>query len=341
MYGVGMATMDDVARRAGVSGATVSHVLNGTRRVSDETRQRVEQAIVDTGYRQNTLARALAAGRTNTIGMSAPLVTNPFIAELVNAIEVATSTAGYTLMIGDSQDDSDRETRAVTTFLERRVDGVLIAPGTRSIETTLPLIAQSGTPLVLFDRYVDGAECDQVYAESLDSARGLADHMLDHGYRDIVVLAGTPGIRSTDQRLAGVREAFERRGTPLADDRILIANANPDDAEAALTAVLATGTRPEAVITLNNGMTIGAMRALREAGLGIPGDVALGAFDDFEWADLFSPRLTAVAQDVKTMGRTAVRMLMDRIAGATTGPEVVSIPTTLHVRDSCGCHTAP
>jgi LacI family transcriptional regulator len=333
-----MPTMDDVARHAGVSGATVSHVLNSTRPVSESTRLRVEQAIEATGYRHNSLARALAAGRTSTIGMCVPILTNPYIADLVNSIETAAGAAGYTLMIGDSRDEPDSEARAVNTFLERRVDGVIMAPGVASRSTTIPLILASGTPLVLIDRKVDDVPVDQIFTENIESARRATAHLLSHGYRDVAVLRGRPGIRSTDERYEGFCMALTAAGIDLDPRNSVIGNANAEDSTAALERLISGGHRPEAIVTLNNAMTIGAMRAFKNLGVRVPADIALVSFDDFEWADLFSPRLTAVAQNVGGMGKDAVELLMSRIAHPDRAPRILSMPTTLVVRDSCGPH---
>ncbi|MCS5720623.1 LacI family transcriptional regulator [Herbiconiux sp. CPCC 203407] len=327
--------MDDVARRAGVSGATVSHVLNETRRVSDSTRKKVEAAIRETGYRHNTLARALAAGRTHTIGMCVPILTNPYIANLVNAMETAASEAGYTLMIGDSRDDAEIEVRTVNTFLERRVDGIIVAPGVDSQRLTMPLLEASGIPLVLIDRHVREVDADQVFAEGIDSTKRLTSHMLEHGHREIAVLAGTPGIRSTDERLEGFRAAFAARGLEVDPELVVVGNSNAESSERALLELLGRR-RPEAVVALNNAMTIGAMRAFRGLGLRVPQDIALASFDDFEWADLFEPRITALAQDVAGMGRQALELLVARIADPERPTRLVSLAPALHVRDSCG-----
>lgn len=124
--------MDDVARLAGVSTSTVSHVLNGTRKVNAETRLRVEEAIEQTGYRRNVVARALAAGRTNTVGLSISALTNPYFGSLVHAVERALSDAGYVLIVGDSHDEAESEKRVVDSLLGRKVDGMIVAPAAGS-----------------------------------------------------------------------------------------------------------------------------------------------------------------------------------------------------------------
>jgi LacI family transcriptional regulator len=314
----------------------VSHVLNRTRYVSDQTRSRVEAAIRETGYRHNSLASALAAGRTRTIGICVPILGNPYVADLLTAVESAAGAEGYTLMIAESADGPEAEGHAVDMFLQRRVDGMIMTPGVESPDTTIPVVLAAGTPLILIDSRVDDADCDQVCAENFESTRRLTAHLLDHGYRELVVVKGTPGVGSTDERFAGFAAALRDRGMSPDRARSVTGYGDADTTTIALRWLFDSGPRPEAVVTLNSAMTIGAMRALRLLGLRVPEDVALVSFDDFEWADLFHPRLTAIAQDVRAIGRRAVDLLFSRIADPELPARDVSIPTTLNIRDSCG-----
>ena len=331
-----MATMADVARVAGVAGSTVSHVLNGTRNVSEATRGRVLEAMDTTGYRYNSLARSLAVSKTRTIGLSISVLTNPYFGSLVNAIEKRARAEGYTLVLGDSHDDAENELRVVNSLLDRRVDGLIVAPSAGAQEATLPVIAKAGTPVVLIDRFLD-AECDQVEPENVGPARRITEHLLEKGHTRVGAISGLPGLQTSTERLQGFREAFAARG--LRYDEALVASGE-SQAEAARTAVLGLFRRsdpPTGLVVLNNAMTIGTMQALRELELRVPDDVALVCYDDFEWADLFEPRLTAIAQDVVTMGATAVEMLLRRLAGDAGPARKLRIPTTFNHRNSCGC----
>ncbi|MBU8807403.1 LacI family transcriptional regulator [Mycolicibacterium goodii] len=331
-----MTTMDDVARLAGVSTSTVSHVLNGTRKVNDETRLRVEEAIEKTGYRRNVVARALAAGRTNTIGLSISALTNPYFGSLVHAVERALSDAGYVLIVGDSHDEAESEKRVVDSLLGRKVDGMIVAPAAGSAQASLPEIARARTPLVLIDRGAD-IESDQVGPENIESARALTEHLLDIGHRRIAVVRGLAGISSTTERFNGYRSALAHRGIALDPDLIVDGESNTDAAERGVHALMSGTNRPTALVSMNNAMTIGTLKAIRRLGLTIPADVAFVCYDDFEWSDLFEPKLTAAAQDVETIGATAVELLLRRIQGDESAPQHIRVPTTLHHRNSCGC----
>lgn len=328
--------MGDVARIAGVSASTVSHVLNGTRKVDAATRSRVEAAIRDTGYRRNVVARSLAAGRTHTVGLSISALTNPYFGSLVHAVERALSEAGYVLIVGDSHDDATSEKRVTDSLLDRKVDGMIVAPAAGSERTTLPGIACTGTPLVLIDRGVD-VDCDQVGAENTSSVRSLTEHLLDLGHRRIAVVRGLAGISSTTERFDGYATALTDRGLTVDSALILDGESNTDVAEHEVHSLMAGADPPTALVCLNNAMTIGTLKALNRLGLSIPGDVAFVCYDDFEWSDLFEPRLTAAAQDVETIGATAVELLLRRIGGHAAAPQRIHVPTTFHHRNSCGC----
>lgn len=330
-----MATMADVARLAGVTASTVSHVLNGTRYVSDTTRQRVEESIAATGYRHNTLARSLATRKTNTIGLAISVLTNPYFSSLVNAMEKITTDAGYTLILADTHDDSDNEFRVVGSLLDRRVDGLILAPSVGAANRSIPMIEASNTPMVVIDRFVE-ANCDQVAPTNSEPVELLTRHLLELGHQRIAALTGLDGLASSIERQAGFESAMTKHD--LLDPELLVCgHSSVDGAYEQTKALFRRENRPTALVTLNNAMTIGAMKALRELGLKVPSDVALVCYDDFEWADLFEPRLTAMAQNVVDMGRNAVTMLLERIDGSNTGPRHVRIPTTYQHRDSCGC----
>ncbi|WGW11335.1 LacI family DNA-binding transcriptional regulator [Saxibacter everestensis] len=335
-----MATMADVARLAEVSGSTVSHVLNGTRKVDPETRQRVLEAIENTGYRHNTLARALATSRTHTIGLSISVLTNPYFAGLVNAIESRASTAGYTLVLGDSHDDPEIEERVVSSLLDRRVDGIIVAPSALAEDHCIPHIVRSGTPLVLIDRHAE-VDCDQIAPENSAPVERLTEHLLDLGHTRIAAITGLDGLQSSIEREQGFRSAFASRGISLPSELVASGGSKAGAAHDALLKLFGNDPQPTAVAVLNNSMTIGAMRALRELGLRVPDDVALVCYDDFEWADLFEPRLTAIAQNVEEMGARAVDLLIDRMKGGDGPTQRLRTDPVYQHRSSCGCHAQP
>ncbi|WP_256986323.1 LacI family DNA-binding transcriptional regulator [Rhodococcus sp. 06-469-3-2] len=328
--------MDDVARLAGVSVSTVSHVLNGTRNVNAATRERVDAAIAEIGYRRNVVARSLAAGRTHTVGLSIAALTNPYFGSLVHAVEQRLSEAGYVLILGDSHDEPRSERRVTDSLLDRQVDGMILAPAAGSEFSTIPEIVRSGTPLVLIDRMLD-VSCDQVGPENDASAHELTTHLLDAGHRRIAIVRGIEGISSTTERFDGYARALADRGIELDPRLILDGRSNVEVAESLVRELMSGPDRPSALVSMNNSMTIGSLKAVRGLGLSIPADLAFVCYDDFEWSDLFEPRLTAAAQDVQTIGRTAADLVLRRIEGHEDAPRSIRVPTTFTHRNSCGC----
>ena len=334
-----MVTMADVARLAGVNASTVSHVLNGTRTVSSPTRDAVLAAIASTGYRQNTVARALATSSTTTVGLAVSALLNPYFAPLVHAMEERLAAAGYTFVLGDTHDDDAREADVIEDLLDRRVDGLVLAPSARATARTIPRILDQGVPLVLIDRYAD-ADCDQVAPDNAGPVTQLATHLAELGHTRVATVTGLDGLHSTIERREAARRAVLDLG--LDDDPGLVVDGASDVAttRAGVRELFTRSSpdrRPTAALVLNNAMTIGTMQGLRDAGLRVPRDVALVCFDDFEWADAFEPRLTAIRQDVDQMGARAIELLLRRIAAPGAPPQRLRVPTTFQHRNSCGC----
>ncbi|MEW2261496.1 LacI family DNA-binding transcriptional regulator [Streptomyces sp. NPDC047853] len=337
-----MATMTDVARSAGVSVATVSHVLNDTRPVRPHTRQAVLDAIEELGYTPNTLARSLVTSRTRSIGLAVSAISNPYFTEILQGVEAAALEHGYSLLIADPHDDPAHERKVAQLLHERRVDGMIVAPSADPRDL-LSYLGRHRVPGVFLDRIVGipegtgAALFDQVCAESAEPTTRLVTHLAGLGHRRIGLVAGRPGLSTTRERITGYRHGLAAAGLPY-DERLLVhGDSEAAGGERAAAALLSLAVPPTALVTANNAMTIGALRALRERGLAVPGDLALCCFDDFAWADLFSPRLTAVAQPSREIGARAVRLLLERLAAPERPARTVRLPCAFVHRTSCGC----
>ncbi len=337
-----MPTMADVARSAGVSVATVSHVLNGTRPVLPHTRQAVLDAVEELGYTTNTLARSLVTSRTRSIGLAVSAISNPYFTEILQGVEAAALEAGYSLLIADPHDDPEHERKVVQLLHERRVDGMIVAPSADP-RGLLAYLGRHAVPAVFLDRLVDapgadgGPRFDQVCSDNAAPTSGLVTHLAGLGHRRIGLVAGLPGLSTTSERIMGYRSGLAFAGLPY-DERLLVhGDSESAGGEAATAALLSLAVPPTALVTGNNAMTIGALRALRDRGLSVPGDLALCSFDDFAWADLFSPRLTAIAQPSKDIGARAVQVLLERLAEPDRPARTVRLPCAFVHRTSCGC----
>ena len=332
-------TMADVARAAGVSSSTVSHVVNGTRFVDPETRDRVEELIKTLGYRHNHWARAMArGGRTQSIGVAISARSNPYFGAVMSAIDAEVTRLGSSLLMGETGEDEEREFRLVTSLLQRQVDGIILAPGPGADFRTLPLLESSGMPVVLLDRMQPGLRLDQIGTDNLEPMARLVDHLaVDHGHRRIGLISGLLGLSTTDERCDGYRLGLRRNGCD--DDPALISSggSSREGGELAAATVLDLPDPPTALIAGNNAMTVGALRLLNRRGVTVPTEIALASFDDFEWAELLPSPLTSIAQDWTAIGHHAVGLLAKRLDEPNREVVVERIATSLVLRNSCGC----
>jgi LacI family transcriptional regulator len=330
--------MVDVAAHAGVATSTVSHVVNGTRPVSAELRARVLEAIEQTGYSPNKVARSLVTSDTHLIGIVMSALTNRFLVPVVAAIDRAGRRHGYSSVLADSRDRVDDEAEAVSMLLSRRVDGIVLAPAAGDRRRVLDRLLSEQVPTVLIDRFADD-RFDQVGVENVEATASLVQDLAALGHTRISLISGLSGLSTSIERVAGYRLGLER--AQLTFDRELIAcgKSEADRAQHAVSTLLDKARPPTAIVSGNNYMTIGVLRELRARRLRVPDDIAVVAYDDLEFADVFEPRLTAIAQPVPLIATKAVNLLIRRMADKdrTGQPQRIQLPGTFVHRESCGC----
>ena len=324
--------MADIARVSGVSITTVSHVMNRTRPVRPETESAVLAAAGQLGY-QGAAAGGTAPGRV--LGVASSAFSNPSFSELLHGIEQVATRNGYSLLLSDTHDDAGTELRAMTELIEHRVQAVLLAasadPG-----AALAYARGQDLPVVLLDRMID-AEVDQVGSDNVESVGRLVDHLAELGHTRVAMISGLPGLSTTEERIEGFRRAALRHGIEVTDATVVTGQGDDERSQEAMTRLMTGDRPPTAVVAGNNRATIGAMRAARRLGLEVPRDVALVGYDDFDWADLFHPRLTVVAQPTAQIGETAVDLVISRILDPERAPRRLTLATTFVHRESCGC----
>ena len=333
--GVAKSTIVDVARQAGVSVSTVSHVVNETRRVAPETKRLVEAAIASVGYQTNTLARSLKTATTKTVGLAISATANPYFNDIICAIVSECARLGLMVFLADTQDEPETELNVVTALHQRRVDGIILAPSPDPKRRAQTYIESVGIPCVLVDR-APNERFDQVGLNNRGAMRLLVAHLASFGHRRIGFIAGHPGFTTTLERINGYMLALASRGLEIDDTLLVAGNATTAAATASAQALLTLARPPTALIAGNNMATIGAMRAIRALNLKVPRDISLVGIDDFEWADCFEPRLTLVAQPCEEIGRQAAALLSERIAVSDGPRRTIRLDGTLIERDSCG-----
>ncbi|MER6923684.1 LacI family DNA-binding transcriptional regulator [Streptomyces spiralis] len=327
-------TIHDVARAAGVSPATVSRVFNGGR-VTPERAQSVQQAAAELGFAPNRLARSLRKQRSSVIALIIPDIENPFFTSLARGVEDAAQRTSLSVVLCNSDEDTDKERRYLEVALGEQMAGVIVAAASQDDTDLGPLIAR-GVPVVAVDRRPHDAEVDAVRADDQHGGEVATRHLLQAGYRRIACITGPEGASTSEERLAGYRAALHAaRSEGIAADDAYVRHADfrVEGGRAAMRELLALPEPPDAVFVTNNLMTIGALDALAEAGRTPPG-VGVLSFGDVPWASLVRPSLTAVELPSYELGRAAADLLLQRMEGSAAPLQTVVLRTRLQIRES-------
>lgn len=327
-----MATIYDVAQRAGVSAATVSRVLNGQRNVDAPMAARVREAAAELDYRTNAVARNLRRASTTLWAAIVSDVENPFFTSLVRGIEDVAQAAGYSVVLCNSDEDPDKEAAYVAAVLAEQMAGVLISPSGRM--DTLQTLQACRTPTVLIDRSIQGLTVDAVLVDNEHGAAEATRHLLNGGYRRIACVTGPRRISTAVDRLAGYRRALREAGLPISRDLIRNADFREVGGYQAMTSLLEGDARPDAVFAANNLMAVGVLKSLAAHGKRVPQDIAVVGFDEIPWADLVRPSITTVAQPTYELGQAGATLLLDRIKAPHRPPSLVTLQTQLRIRGS-------
>lgn len=328
-----MATIKDVAQRAGVSVTTVSHVLNATRFVSEDARERVEAAVRELAYVPSAVARSLKHNATRTLGMLIPNNSNPYFAEIIRGVEDCCFQAGYNLILCNSDDQPEKQASYVRVLAEKRIDGlVLVSSGVApSLAAQLQTLA---LPVVLVDREVPGLDCDLVEVDHTAGGEIATRHLLELGHPQVVCISGPAGLTPSSQRRAGWKRALAAAGIARREGDLVRGDFTSRSGYLAMQNLLARKNRPSAVFVCNDVMAIGALCAIHEAGLRAPEDISVVGFDDIELAAYTFPPLTTVAQPKQAIGTGTARLLLERVAGETGAPRRLILQPELRVRKS-------
>jgi len=328
-------TIKDIAKKADVSVATVSYVINNTRPVSPELTARILHAIEELGYSPNAVARSLRQKRTKMIGLIVPDSTNPFFAEIAKGVEDAGYEAGYSVILCNSNAEFERELVYLNLLQSKRVEGIIFIATTTHVEQICPIV-KSSIPVVIFYRDIRGLDVDTFRINNFEAGYRGTRYLIELGHQEIACIQPLSPETPSGERVAGYQRAMEESGLtwretlmPRGDNRLSGGKRAAED-------LLRSGLPFTAIFSSNDTMAIGAMRTLREAGLRIPEDISILGVDDIILASYSDPPLTTVAQPKYEAGTQAVRFLIDRIEGNyQQGPRNVILNTELIIRKSC------
>jgi LacI family transcriptional regulator len=327
-------TMGDVAARAGVSKTTVSHVINDTRHVEEDTKQRVLQAVDDLGYRPSAAARSLTTNRTEVIGVIVSDSSNYFFAEVLRGIEDVLRLKNYALLVCNTAEILEREEHYLDILIRQRVDGIIAAATSRKWETLNELEALH-IPIVFVDRLFEGLNAPYVGVANKKGASLGASYLIECGHSGIGILAGFGRLSTMRERLEGFKEALQKHDIPLPEEWVVPSPLTIQGGRDAMKQLFNLPHRPTAVFINNNLLALGALLALKDLGLRCPQDVALVGFDDHPWAAVSDPPLTVVRQPAEQIGRTAAEILLTLLKGEQADETNVWLECELVERQSC------
>ncbi|HEU5479479.1 MAG TPA: LacI family DNA-binding transcriptional regulator [Candidatus Tumulicola sp.] len=334
---MGKVTVSDIAAASGLSRAAISLVLQDSNRVSAATKVRVRQIMSELGYVYDRRAANLRTQKSMIVGLIVTNVRNPYFAELTMSIEQRLQTAGYTLLLGYSHDEDDRQRRLLATMTEHRVDGIVLLPAAET--TRASLAGLDGTPHVLIARRVRGHNADYAGVANVKAGALLGRHLIDIGARDIAFVGGPAGSIARTERERGLRRELETAGVSIAPQNSIGSPSTPSGGIEAAEKLLEQGAPPDVIVCYSDAVAFGVLHTLHERGLRIGHDVAVAGFDDTTEARHQNPPLTSVATFPERIGEEAARLLLERIDQPDRVPSAFIASPELNVRESTSTWT--
>jgi LacI family transcriptional regulator len=334
-------TQVDVAKLAGVSRATVSYVLNrqteGRVPISEETRQRVLEAIEELGYEPDARAQALRSGNTNTIALIIPDLRNPHFCELATGIEEAARASGYHLLLSSTTLNDEYAVEIFKDLSRRRFDGLILGSSfilkSEEAQATLEQVRKRGLPIVeLSENY----GVDSIGTDYSEAAEEVMSYLLSLGHRRIGLIYGVGGHELAEDRRQPYRAGLEAAGIPIDENLIVECGPTIEDGYQAARKLLELSSRPTAIIAINDLLSIGAVRAAADAGLRVPNELSLVGYDNIPMANYLVPRLTTVTKDAHASGKKAFEILMRRMQNSDLPRQKIHTPARLVIRESTG-----
>lgn len=310
-----MATIKDVAKRAGVAISTVSAVINRSAPVSEETVARVEKAIAEIGYTPHGAAQSLRSGRSRMIGLVVPNIANPHFASVAREVENVCLNAGYMTVVYSTGQDFERESQVLAMMRMQRVAGLIVIPTRSDADHGSHLVGQIHVPTVLLDMYVEGLPYDVIKTDNVEAGRLATAHLLELGHRRIGIIVGIKGLATSDDRYAGYLKAHAEREIAVDETLVVAGDFDQELANRRTLELMARSDRPTAMVAISNMMTLGMLFALKAMKLRVPEDASLVGIDDLEFAQIVDPPPTVVATPILPMARRAIELLLKQIAG--------------------------
>lgn len=339
-------TQFDVARLAGVSRATVSHVVNnqdgGRVPISEETRRRVLEAVAELDYVPDARAQALRSGHTNTIGLIIPDIHNPHFWQIADGVEQEAHAAGYHILLSSISPENRHAEDIFNNLSHRRIDGLVMVPSfiyhSEEAQKTLAYLLRRRVPIVgiMADHGDPSFKIDRVISDYRDATLEVMAHLLALQHRRIGFIFGIAVPELGNDRLLAYQESLQAAGLPVDADLIVQCGPTIEDSYHATQQLLALSSRPTALLAINDLLAVGALRAIRDSGLDVPKDLSLFGYDDVPLANYLVPRLSTASKNGEKMGREAVRLLLARLQDPDRPRQEIRLPARLILRESTG-----
>lgn len=330
-----MATMKDVAKLAGVSVTTVSHVINDTRYVSPELTKKVTEAIEELNYHPDPIAQGLSKGKSQTIALVVSDIVNPFFPQVARGVEDCVRENEFSLILTNTDEDSNQEKRNLSLLQSKRVDGFIISP-TSEGKDNLKSLLNEDIPVVCIDRRLPDTDVDQVYSDNENGAYKATEHLIEQGHKNIGIILEFSDISSFSDRLEGYKKALLDHDIPVRQDYIKKSGLEVEGAYASTESLLKDHPEITAIFSTNDLITEGVLRYFKKHQVDFPEEISLVGFDDPEWASSFNPGITSVAQQPYEMGYQAATLLFEQIKREKKNrkPRKIELKTELIKRDS-------
>ncbi|MEI7026889.1 LacI family DNA-binding transcriptional regulator [Paenibacillus sp. y28] len=332
-----MATIYDVAKEAGVSIATVSKVINQTGRISEKTRQHVQEIMKNLNYQPSVVASALTKKRTYTIGLLIPDLANPFFAEIARSVEDRAHELGFNLVICNTDNDLAKEERYTDLLRQKSADGIILATGVRS-NTMLKKLMQQKQAIAVIARDMPSLAVDTVLVDDFLGGYLAASHLIELGHRHLAIITENLEVMSSRERLRGCRQALEEAGLVLEDKWVRVSAFDVQGGKQTAASLLDEEHPPTAIFACNDLLGIGVIQAARERGLTVPRDLSVVGFDNTILATIIDPPLTTVAQPIQELGRQIVDLISQEINGNKGSKQRVVLLPELVIRGSTGLY---
>lgn len=326
-------TIREVAKRAGVSCATISRVINNSDIVKDKTRDHVIKIIKEMGFAPNEVARSLSKNETKTIGVVVPDINNPFFGDVIKGVSMLADKHHLNILLCDTNEDTEKEKNSLHMLKEQRIRGIIIGPASDKNEFNseyLSILENMGIPIVLVGRDVKYSNFDGVFIDNVQGACDGVTALIQNGHKKIAIIAGPEDSKPGRERLGGYLKAMTMNGIDVSEDYIFRGNFKLESGYEFTRQILKMEDRPTAIFTCNNMMTLGCIKAIMEIDLKIPDDIALVGFDEIEILNIFNMHISVISRPTLEMGVIAMEMLLERLnkkeSGGSASKRVTLMP---------------